>query len=107
MFPAERWENTTTIQKCMMSILRIGFLKISLKQMNFEAEKKADEIMANVTDDMSDYDKLKYFHDYLILNCQSDMRTNTLILYTDINKRKGSMRGLCKDLFLFVQQGWN
>jgi hypothetical protein len=48
------------------------FSENQLKQMNFEAEKKADEIMANVTDDMSDYDKLKYFHDYLILNCQSD-----------------------------------
>lgn len=42
-----------------------------MSDMNRHAEQAADEIMAAVTDEMSVYDKLKYFHDYLILNCES------------------------------------
>lgn len=37
-----------------------------------ETEKKADEILGLITDDMDDYDKLKLFHDSLIINCSSD-----------------------------------
>lgn len=47
------------------------FTPVQIEQMNFEVQKKADEIMQGITDDMNDYQKLKYFHDYLIINCES------------------------------------
>ncbi len=46
-----------------------------LNDINIETEKAADEIMKAVTADMSDYDKLKYFHDYLIKTCESVVDT--------------------------------
>lgn len=42
-----------------------------LNDINIETEKAADEILTAITDDMSDYEKLKYFHDYLIKTCES------------------------------------
>ena len=36
------------------------------------AEKAAQEIVAQLTPDMDNYEKLKFFHDYLILNCETD-----------------------------------
>ncbi|MBQ8568409.1 MAG: hypothetical protein IJ446_04245 [Oscillospiraceae bacterium] len=38
-----------------------------------ETEKQADNILGLITDDMDDYDKLKLFHDSLIINCSSDI----------------------------------
>lgn len=43
-----------------------------MSNMNRAAEAAANEIMSGVTDDMTIYDKLKYFHDYLIMHCTSD-----------------------------------
>lgn len=43
-----------------------------MSNMNRAAEAAADEIMKGVTEDMTAYDKLKYFHDYLITHCESD-----------------------------------
>ena len=43
-----------------------------LSEMNRAAEKAAQEIIAQLTPDMDDYEKLKFFHDYLILNCETD-----------------------------------
>ena len=43
-----------------------------MSNMNRAAEAAANEIMNGVTDDMTTYDKLKYFHDYLITHCESD-----------------------------------
>lgn len=37
-----------------------------------ETEKQADEILGLITDEMDDYDKLKLFHDTLIISCSSD-----------------------------------
>jgi hypothetical protein len=44
----------------------------TMTRMNLEIEAKAEEIMSAITPDMTDYDKLKYFHDYLITNCATD-----------------------------------
>lgn len=43
-----------------------------ISSMNMAAEKAAKEIVAQLTPDMDDYEKLKFFHDYLILNCETD-----------------------------------
>ena len=43
-----------------------------ISSMNMAAEKAAKEIIAQLTPDMDDYEKLKFFHDYLVLNCETD-----------------------------------
>ncbi len=43
-----------------------------ISSMNMAAEKAAKEIIAQLTPDMDDYEKLKFFHDYLVLNCTTD-----------------------------------
>lgn len=43
-----------------------------ISSMNIAAERAAKEIMAQLTPEMDDYEKLKFFHDYLILNCETD-----------------------------------
>lgn len=43
-----------------------------ISSMNMASEKAAEEIIAQLTPDMDDYEKLKFFHDYLILNCETD-----------------------------------
>lgn len=43
-----------------------------ISSMNMAAEKVGKEIIAQLTPDMDDYEKLKFFHDYLILNCETD-----------------------------------
>lgn len=43
-----------------------------VSSMNIAAEKAAKEIMSGITEDMDDYEKLKYFHDWLVLNCDTD-----------------------------------
>lgn len=48
------------------------FTPEEMSNMNRVSEAAADKIMENITDDMSEYDILKYFHDYLIRNCVSD-----------------------------------
>lgn len=48
------------------------FTADEISSMNIASERAAREIMANITTEMDDYDKLKYFHDYLVLNCEND-----------------------------------
>lgn len=48
------------------------FTPDEISSMNIASERAAREIMSGVTSDMDDYDKLKYFHDYLVLNCTND-----------------------------------
>lgn len=43
-----------------------------ISSMNMAAEKEAKKIIAQLTPEMDDYEKLKFFHDYLILNCETD-----------------------------------
>lgn len=37
-----------------------------------ELDKKIDEILEGITDDMSQYEKVKYLHDYIVTNCTYD-----------------------------------
>lgn len=48
------------------------FTADEISSMNIASERAARDIMENITPDMDDYDKLKYFHDYLVLNCKND-----------------------------------
>lgn len=48
------------------------FTPEEMSNMNRFSEAAANRIMEGVTEDMSEYDILKYFHDYLIRNCVSD-----------------------------------
>jgi len=50
-----------------------------ISSMNMAAEKAAKKIIAQLTPEMDDYEKLKFFHDYLILNCE----TNTEYAFAD------------------------
>lgn len=43
-----------------------------ISSMNMAAEKAAKNIIAQLSPDMDDYEKLKFFHDYLVLNCEND-----------------------------------
>lgn len=43
-----------------------------VSSMNLASEKAAREIISELSPDMDDYEKLKFFHDYLILNCRTD-----------------------------------
>lgn len=43
-----------------------------ISSMNMAAEKAAKEIVAQLTPDMDDYEKLKFLHDYLVQNCETD-----------------------------------
>ncbi len=49
------------------------FTPEEMSNMNRASEAAANEIMKGVTAGMTEYDKLKYFHDYLIRNCESDI----------------------------------
>lgn len=53
-------------------LYKYRFTADELSSMNIAAERAARQIMEQLTPDMDDYDKLKFFHDYLILNCEND-----------------------------------
>ena len=66
--------------------------KYSIKEVNImlmETEKAAKEIMTLTDPSMSDYEKLKIFHDYLVLNVESstDDPTADSIYGTLVNKK--------------------
>lgn len=48
------------------------FTADEISSMNIASERAARAIMEQITPDMDDYDKLKFFHDYLVLNCEND-----------------------------------
>ena len=50
-----------------------------VSSMNIAAEKAAKEIISQLTPEMDDYEKLKYFHDYLVKSCG----TSTADPYSD------------------------
>lgn len=73
------------------------FTPEEMSNMNRSAEAAANEIMAGVTDDMTVYDKLKYFHDYLVTHCESstdDPYANTV--YGALVKGKALCEGYAK-----------
>lgn len=73
------------------------FTDVQLEQMNYEVVKKADSIMLGITDDMTDYDKLKYFHDYLITNTESNVNDEySDTMYGTLIRKKALCEGYAK-----------
>lgn len=73
------------------------FTADEISSMNIASERAAREIMSNITSDMDDYDKLKYFHDYLVLNCENDTESpysNTI--YGALVQKKALCEGYAK-----------
>jgi hypothetical protein len=56
----------------------------TMTRINMEIEAAAGEIIAELTPDMNDYDKLKFFHDWLITNCKTDDSSSTDIYSSTI-----------------------
>jgi hypothetical protein len=56
----------------------------TMTRINMEIEAAAGEIMSDITPDMTDYDKLKFFHDWLIKNCKTDDSSSTDIYSSTI-----------------------
>ena len=68
-----------------------------LSRMNMASENAAKKIMDGITADMDDYEKLKYFHDYLVLNCENsttDPYADTI--YGALVKKKALCEGYAK-----------
>ncbi|MCM1329369.1 MAG: hypothetical protein NC253_07990 [Ruminococcus sp.] len=53
-------------------VYKYRFTADEISSMNIASERAAREIMDMITPDMDDYDKIKLFHDYLVLNCEND-----------------------------------
>lgn len=73
------------------------FTADEISSMNIASERTAREIINGITPDMDDYDKLKYFHDYLVLNCENDTESpysNTI--YGALVKKKALCEGYAK-----------
>ncbi len=65
------WEYNTDNQGLDI-VFVYRFTADQISSMNIAAERAAKEIMKGVTPDMDDYEKVKYFHDYLVLNCTAN-----------------------------------
>lgn len=68
-----------------------------ISSMNMAAEKAAKEIVGQLTPDMDDYEKLKFFHDYLVLNCENstdDAYADTI--YGTLVRKKALCEGYAK-----------
>lgn len=52
--------------------MKVGytFSKEKIKTMQAEIDEETDKILSMITSDMSDYDIVKLFHDYIIVNCK-------------------------------------
>lgn len=72
--------------------------KYSIKEVNImlmETEKAAKEIMTLTDPSMSDYEKLKIFHDYLVLNVESSTDDPTAdSIYGALVNKKPSARDM-------------
>ncbi|MDE5742002.1 MAG: hypothetical protein K2H90_06095 [Oscillospiraceae bacterium] len=73
------------------------FTADEISSMNIASERAAREIMEQITPDMDDYDKLKYFHDYLVLNCQNDTESPySDTIYGALVQKKALCEGYAK-----------
>lgn len=73
------------------------FTADEISSMNIASERAAREIMSNITSDMDDYDKLKYFHDYLVLNCENDTESPySETIYGALVQKKALCEGYAK-----------
>ena len=73
------------------------FTADEISSMNIASERAAREIISNITTDMDDYDKLKFIHDYLVLNCENDTESpysNTI--YGALVQKKALCEGYAK-----------
>ena len=78
-------------------IFEYRFSPDDMSNMNRASEAVADNILSGITADMTDYDKLKYIHDYLIRNCESDTEdeyANTI--YGTLVRKKALCEGYSK-----------
>lgn len=78
-------------------VFEYRFTADELSRMNMASENAAKKIMEGVTEDMDDYEKLKYFHDYLVLNCENstdDRYADTV--YGALVKKKALCEGYAK-----------
>lgn len=93
---ARNQEYNTDVQGLGVSFT-YRFTADEVSSMNIAAERAAKEIMANITPNMDDYEKLKYFHDYLVLNCESsttDEYADTI--YGALVRKKAHCEGYSK-----------
>lgn len=73
------------------------FTADELSSMNIASERAARQIMEQLTPDMDDYDKLKFFHDYLILNCENDTESPySDTIYGALVQKKALCEGYAK-----------
>ena len=73
------------------------FTADEISSMNIASERVAREIMENITQNMDDYDKLKYFHDYLVLNCENDTESPySDTIYGALVQKKALCEGYAK-----------
>lgn len=78
-------------------VFKYRFTADEISSMNIASERAAREIMAQLTPDMDDYDKLKYFHDYLVLNCENDTESPySETIYGALVQKKALCEGYAK-----------
>lgn len=69
---SDRYIDPNEITQGFDIVYKYRFTADEISSMNIASERAAREIMEQITPDMDDYDKLKFFHDYLVLNCEND-----------------------------------
>ncbi len=68
-----------------------------ISSMNIAAERAAKDIISQLTPDMDDYEKLKFFHDYLVLNCETDSEDEYAdTIYGALVRKKALCEGYTK-----------
>lgn len=73
------------------------FKKETYKKMVSAYEKRADSILAKLTDDMTEYEKIKKIHDLIIKNSDYDLNSPTSgSIYGTLVKKKGKCDGYAK-----------
>ncbi len=65
-----------------------------VNMMNADLQTVATKILSGINEDMSDYDKLKYLHDYIITNSVYDNYSNSI--YSVLIDGKGNCEGNAK-----------
>ncbi len=73
------------------------FTADEISSMNIASEKAAKDIISQLTPDMDDYEKLKFLHDYIVLNCSTstaDPYSDTI--YGTLVRKKARCEGYAK-----------
>ena len=84
-------------KKIASSILFYKYSTERIKEMQSEIEAEANKVLAGVTADMSEYDKVKYFYDYLASNVVYDeSEENCRDIYGVFVKKKAICGGYSK-----------